>query len=131
MTVNRLAGLIGTFVMLACATNVAFAEETEVLFDGTRISDWDTARDQARLASEFSRSELAALANPPALRWRFTPKATRFNDIFLRKPVTRPFSAIRFHLLNQGETCILAAKAGDARGAEWTTSRVEFPHGSE
>ena len=131
MTVSRSTGLLGVLVILACSTTSVFAEETEVLFDGASISDWDTARDQARLAAEFSRSELTAMANPPALRWRFVPKATLFNDIFLRKPVARPFSAIRFQLRNQGETCILAAKAGDARGAEWTTNRREFPRGDE
>ena len=115
MKFNRLAGLLGTFVILACATQVACGDETEVLFDGTVIGDWDTARDQARLASEFSRSELTAMADPPALRWRFVPKATLFNDIFLRKPVARPFSTVRFRLRNQGEACILAAKVGDAR----------------
>lgn len=44
------------------------AVETEVLFDGSVVEKWDPARDEARLAREFSRSELAAQGDPPALR---------------------------------------------------------------
>ena len=116
------AGLL----ILAWTLTPVLSAETVVLFGGTKTGDWDTARDPGRLSAEFSRSELAALTDPPALRWQFVPKAASFNDLFLRKSVTRPFSTVRVRLRNQGETFMLAAKVGDARGAEWTTGRLEL-----
>ena len=54
------------------------AMETEVLFDGTTINDWSTARDQARLDQEFSVSELTGDESPPSLLWRFVSKGVAF-----------------------------------------------------
>ena len=116
-------------LILAFVAGPVYAVETETLFDGSKIADWDTARDQERLSAEFSQSELSSLADPPALRWRFVPKASPFNDLFLRQPIARPFTTIRVRLRNQGETFVLAAKIGDARGLEWTAGRMELKRG--
>ena len=72
------AGLL----ILAWTLTPVLSAETVVLFGGTKTGDWDTARDPGRLSAEFSRSELAALTDPPALRWQFVPKAASFNDLF-------------------------------------------------
>ena len=118
-------------LILLTLPSVVCAVETEVLFDGSATEKWDTARDEARLSREFSQSELAPRGNPPALRWRFVPKEAAFNDIFLRKPLAHPFTTVRVRLRNQGEAFTLAAKVGDARGAEWTTRRIELRQGED
>ena len=104
------------------------AVETEILFDGSASEKWDTARDAARLAREFSRNELTVQGGTPSLNWRFVPREVAFNDIFLRQPIAWPFAAIRLRVRNLGERFALAAKVGDAKGAEWTTARIELGH---
>ena len=93
------------------------AIETEILFDGSAVEKWDTARDQARLTREFARNELVADGSPRALRWRFALREAAFNDIFLRQPIARPFTTIRVRVRNPGERFTLAAKVGNAKGA--------------
>lgn len=115
-------------VLLALPPAV-LAVETEVLFDGTSLDHWDTARDAARTAREFSRDTLAVQGNPPVLRWRFVPKQTSFNDVFLRKPIARPFDTVRVRLRNPGEGFTLAVKVADAKGVEWTANQVALGRG--
>jgi hypothetical protein len=103
------------------------ADETEVLFDGSGIGGWDTARDQQRLKREFAVSELTAVPAPPALAWRFVSKGIAFNDLFLKKPIERPVHQIRVLVRNAGEAVEFGAKVGDADGAEWTVSAVALP----
>lgn len=122
---------LAAILLLFTLPSVVCAVETEVLFDGSVIDKWDTARDEARLSREFSRSELAAQSNPPVLRWRFVPKQAAFNDIFLRKPLAHPFTTVRVRLRNRGEAFTLAAKVGDSKGAEWTTGRIELRRGED
>jgi len=105
------------------------AEETEVLFDGTAVESWDPMRDQERLKREFAVSELSAVESPPALAWRFVSHGVTFNDLFLSKPVERPFSRLRVLVQNDGEPVQLAAKVRDASGAEWTVPAVALPRG--
>jgi beta-galactosidase len=107
------------------------ALETEVLFDGSTIEKWDSARDEARLSREFSRSELTAQGTPPVLQWRFVPKAAAFNDLFLRTPLAHPFTTLRVRVRSQGEAFTLAAKVGDSQGAEWTAGRVALGRGED
>ncbi len=109
----------------------ATATETEVLFDGTGIADWTTARDSQRLADEFSLSELKGVADPAALQWRFVTRGIVFNDIFLQRPIARRFDTIRVRVKNEGESLELACKARDADGAEWTANRVPLKAGDE
>jgi len=105
----------------------AGAAEVEVLFEGTSSSAWDTARDAKRLATEFSLSEVKPQADPAAVVWRFVPRSAGFNDLFLRRPIQRDFTGIRLRVRNVGTAFSLAAKVGDAGGAEWTTARVPLP----
>ena len=102
------------------------ATETEILFDGTGVGAWSTARDEDRLDREFSLNELAASDNPPSLLWRFVSKGVTFNDIFLMRPVARDFERFRVQIKNEGETFRLACKVRDAQGAEWTTDTVSL-----
>jgi len=107
----------------------SWAEETEVLFDGTAVEGWDPARNQDRLKREFAVSELTAVKSPPALAWRFVSRGVAFNDLFLRKPVQRRFRQVRVLVRNEGEPFRLAAKVQDASGAEWTVPAVALPGG--
>lgn len=109
----------------------AQADETEILFDGSEISGWDTSRDQERLQREFAVSELTAVRSPPALAWKFVSKAIPFNDLFLMKPIERPFRQVRVLVRNLGEAVEFAAKVRDASGAEWTVPAVALPAGGD
>ncbi len=109
---------------LSLLANLTHATETEVLFDGSGIGDWTTARDNKRLADEFSVSELSCATDPAALQWRFATKRIVFNDIFLMRPIMRRFDTLRVHVKNEGAAFELACKVRDARGAEWTAKRV-------
>ena len=102
-------------------------KEIETLFDGHHIEQWSTQRDQERLRKEFSLSQLTAASSPAALSWHFVSQAARFNDLFLMKPITRPFQSIRLRVRNAAAPCQFAAKVGDASGAEWTVSPVPLP----
>lgn len=113
-----------------CVTNTVFAEEVTVLFDGSDAAAWDTARDRDRLNREFSLSELSQIEGP-ALRWRFISRGISFNDIFLRRPVLRGFHKIRVQVRNAGANVTLAAKVGDADGAEWTANQVAVKAGAD
>ena len=128
---------LGLMAALALAGPVG-AMETEVLFDGAGLDDWDAARGAARLSREFSVSELTQVEEPNALQWRFVSKGVSFNDIFLRRETVRPFERFRMLVQNEGAALTLACKAADAGGAEWTANRsvlkasgdwqwVEFP----
>lgn len=128
---SRITGRLLFVLMLCLLGKSTFAVETEVLFDGRNVADWDTARDHSRLEQEFSRSELTRAANPDALRWRFVSRGVAFNDIFLIKPVRRPFSAFRVLVKNEGEAVTLAAKVADADRAEWTANRVTLSRGED
>lgn len=121
-TKHALALLIVVASVLA-----ARADETEVLFDGSGIDGWDTARDQQRLEREFAVSELTVVPAPPALAWRFVSKGVSFNDLFLKKPVERPFRQVRVLIRNTGEAVEFGAKVLDANGAEWTAPAVPLP----
>ena len=113
-------------MMILASTLSAAALETEVLFDGTNVGQWDAARDAARLSREFSLSELSQVDEPPAFSWRFVSKGVAFNDVFLRVPVRRDFLRLRVRVMNVGEPFTLAAKVRDARGAEWTANQVKL-----
>lgn len=123
----RLWIAIGAAAALALSCRIARAADVEVLFDGTGAASWDTSRDAARLAAEFSVSQVLQASNPPALLWRFVPRSVQFNDLFLMKPIERPFTAIRVKIRNEGEAFQFSAKTRDADGAEWTTKVVPMP----
>ncbi len=108
---------------------VAAAEEVEVLFQGSEVSDWSTARDPDRLSREFSLSEVVGVKEPPALQWRFVSRGVTFNDLFLMRPVERPFRALRVRLKNEGRPFQFALKVQDRDGAEWTVPPVALPTG--
>lgn len=118
-------------VILVLGALAARAEETVVLFDGSGVGGWDPARDQERLKLEFAVSELTAVPSPPALAWRFVSRGVPFNDLFLRKPIERPFRQARVLVRNAGEPVEFAAKVGDASGAEWTVPAVALPQGGD
>ncbi len=107
------------------------AIETEVLFDGSRLGDWTTSRDDQRLAKEFSLSELTGVASPAALQWRFATRGIAFNDIFLQRPIARRFDALRVRVKNEGAAMELACKVRAADGAEWTAKRALLKAGEE
>lgn len=67
----------------------AGAAETEVLCDGSGVADWTTSRDADRLSREFWLSEITRTTAPATLRWRFVPRETAFNDLFLRRPIAK------------------------------------------
>ena len=115
--------------MIAAA--VAFANEVEVLFDGTHVERWDVARDAERLRQEFSVSEVKGTGSPPALDWRFVSRGVAFNDLFLRRPIAREFAGVRVRVRNAGAMCALAAKVREASGAEWITPQVRLAAGSD
>lgn len=114
-------------ISLTAACSRAKAAEVEVLFDGDSSSAWDMARDAKRLTSEFVLSEVKPQVDPPAVAWRFISRGIGFNDLFLRRPIERDFTSIRLRVRNVGAELSLAAKVGDAQGAEWTTDRVPLP----
>ena len=118
-------------LVLSLFAALAGAAETEVLFDGTGVGDWSTSRDDQRLASEFSLSELKRTEEPAALQWRFVSKGVPFNDIFLGRPIARRFDTVRVRVKNEGEGFELACKTRDASGAEWTANRVSLKAGEE
>ncbi len=118
-------------LILVSTALAASADETETLFDGSGIAGWDTARDPQRLDREFALSELAPLQTPPALAWRFVSKGVGFNDLFLRKPIERPFSRVRVLVRNVGEAVEFSAKVCDARGAEWSVPPVALASGGD
>ena len=118
---------IGSLVVLAGLATGVTALETEVLFEGAEAEAWDPARDRARLTREFSVAELTPLPNERGVRWRFVSNGVGFNDIFLRKPIRRPFERVRFSLRNRGEPLTVASKVRDANGAEWTAQTVRLP----
>lgn len=122
--------MAGTMLLLCVAAGVG-ATETEVLYDGGGTNDWTTSRDAERLAKELSLSEFASATDPAALRWRFAPKATAFNDIFLSLPVVRRFDTVRLRLKNEGAGFTLACKVRDASNAEWTAKRVPLKAGTD
>jgi hypothetical protein len=88
-------------------------------------------RDARRLANEFVLSEVKPVVDPAAAAWRFVPKAVRFNDLFLRRPIEREFTSIRLRLRNVGAEFSFAAKVGDAEGTEWTTDPTRLPAGGD
>ena len=128
---TKLALRLALTLSLTAACSWARAAEVEVLFDGDSSSAWDTARDAKRLASEFVLSEVKPLVDPPAIAWRFVSRGIGFNDLFLRWPIERDFTSIRVRVRNVGAELSLAAKVGDAQGAEWTTARVPLPAASD
>jgi hypothetical protein len=118
-----------TVSLIALASLNSWADETEVLFDGAAVADWDPMRDQQRLQREFAVSKLSAVKSPSALAWRFVSRGVAFNDLFLKKPVERPFRQVRVLVRNEGEPFRFAAKMQDASGAEWTVPAVALPRG--
>jgi hypothetical protein len=123
----RFARHVLSFALVCCviaACPRGEAANIEVLFDGSASSAWDTARDAKRLASEFALSEVKPHTDPPAVAWRFVPRGVGFNDLFLRRSIECDFTSIRVRVRNVGAAFSLAAKVGDAKGAEWTTARV-------
>lgn len=112
-----------------CCVSWAQDTETEVLFDGSSIAAWDTARGAERTLEEFTHNDLTSEEDPAHLRWRFASKGVAFNDIFLRTPVERPFSELRVRIRNQGAGLDLSAKVADDKGAEWTVPAVHIEPG--
>ena len=113
---------------------VVRSQEIEPLFDAGAPGEataWSTFRDHDRLAAEFSLSELTASTEPPCLRWRFVSRGVPFNDIFLQKPIERPFEKVRVRLRNDGSPFELCAKTRDAKGAEWAAQRVPLERGGD
>lgn len=88
-------------------------------------------RDQTRLNEEFSVSEVAPLAEPAALSWKFVVRNTAFNDLFLTKPIDQPFQQLRVLVRNAGAPFEFTAKVRDADGAEWTVPPVKLDTSSE
>ena len=106
---------------------VAYGTETETIYDGRARAGWDTGRDGARLAREFSMSELKTIPGPPpALLWRFVSRNVPFNDIFLRRSIRRDFATVRVRVRNTGQPLALALKVADKSGAEWTANQVRL-----
>ncbi|NPV47794.1 MAG: hypothetical protein HPY69_12600 [Armatimonadetes bacterium] len=124
----RYAWLAWVVILTAGA---GWALETEVLFDGQSADDWTTSRDATRLHREFSLSDLAISGEPPALHWRFVSRGVTFNDIFLMRPVDRPFAALRVRVQNEGAPLKFALKVGGADAAEWTVEPVPLPAGAD
>jgi hypothetical protein len=116
---------------LTAAGTSGRAAEVEVLFEGDAASAWDTGRDAQRLAREFVRSEVQPQSNPAAIAWRFVSRGVGFNDLFLRRPIERDFTAIRIRLRNVGAGLALAAKVADAQGAEWAVDRKPLGAGGD
>ncbi len=123
--------VVRAVMLCAVLGGSALALETEVLFEGTNIGDWSTMRDQARLDREFALSEVVGAKDPAALQWRFISKGVAFNDLFLRKPIVRPFSRLRVRVRSEGEPFELAAKVRDAGGAEWTVQPIRLARGED
>jgi len=121
-----------TLCALAALSVPCRATETTVLWDGHSPGDWDTARDSARLAAEFSLSDISPVVGPDeGLCWTFVSKGVAFNDLFLRKPIERRFERLRLRARNAGAALTLAVKLGDAHGAEWTAGQVPVAEGAE
>lgn len=126
--VVRLACLL----IAALAVNAAcLGIETEVLFDGTPASMWDAGRDQERLERELAVHEMTQATEPEALSWRFVSKEFPFNDIFLRRGISRRFSTIRVRVRNEGAGLTLACKIADDGGAEWSANQVPLAAGQD
>lgn len=127
---RRRSLLVAGLVLLATA-GMARANEIETLFAPGVTGSFDNPRDAARMAEEFSRHDLLVDAGNAELRWQFTSRGVPFNDIFLRREITSPFTTIRVRLRNLGAPVVLAMKAPDAHGAEYTAARVEVPTSEE
>jgi len=117
--------------LAGCLCGASWATETEILFDGSPIGEWSTARDEARLAEEFSVSALEPGESPPSLLWRFVSKGVAFNDLFLMREIARDFDCFRVRIKNEGEAFRLASKVRDAGGAEWTADTIPLSQNSD
>jgi hypothetical protein len=100
---------------------------TDVLYDDTTLTDWGTARDAARMQSEFTRDVLALAPGGAALDWQFVSRGVVFNDIFLSRPLSPAFESIHVQVRNVGAALTLACKIVDADGAEWTANQAPLP----
>jgi hypothetical protein len=127
--VNRLCSLaLGCALLLGVTCQ---ADDIEVLYDGTSLTDWSTQRDSERLRSEFSLAETTIAGTPPYLQWRFISKGVAFNDLFLMRTTPRPFTTIRVRVRNVGTAFDLGAKVRDASSAEWTAGNTRLPAGGD
>ncbi|HET6384923.1 MAG TPA: beta-galactosidase [Armatimonadota bacterium] len=124
------AGVSAAGLSLAGEAAPAPAQVAELLFDGKDLADWSTERDAARLQAEFIRDTLELSPAHDALDWQFISRGVTFNDIFLHRPVRLPFNSIHVRLRNLGSPLILACKAADADGSEWTANRISLQPGS-
>ncbi|MBI5833486.1 MAG: hypothetical protein HZB16_14400 [Armatimonadetes bacterium] len=98
------------------------------------VTAWDSARDTARLAREFTRYDIAAgeaLGHGKVVDWAFGLKEGAFADLFLRRPISEPFGKLRLVLRNEGAPLTLCVKLGEASDSEWTGPRVSLPAGGD
>ena len=106
--------------------------ESDTLFSGGRISDWDPSRDPDRIRDEYTLHVMEPAASGHGLVWRFATRSERYADLFLRRTVDRPFGAIRLRVqMTAGAPCRLSMKVGDEGSAEWTPVPVDMQPGGE
>jgi len=102
-------------------------------FDPTDdFSAWDRGRDSRRLADEYHHNDLAQADVPGeglVTDWAFATTKDAYADIFVRRPIDRPFERLRIRVRNLGEPLKLAAKLADAEAAEYTVTPVDLPAG--
>ncbi len=124
---RRMAIAVGCLALLLAAGSGASgaAVQREVLFAGTPADAWDSGRDAARMTREYARHEVTTTGN--ALCWRFVSREPPFADLFLRRPIERPFTVLHLRLRNGGGPFRFAVKLVDANGAEYTVPPVALP----
>lgn len=127
MTIRCLAAIAAA--ALVVFASAARCDEVETLFPSPNAIPWETGRDDTRLHTELSLSELHPLPHNGGVEWRFISRNVTFNDIFLQQPISRPFRSIRVRLTNTGAPFTLAAKVSDADRAEWTVTPVQIATG--
>ncbi len=98
------------------------------------LSVWDSARDNARLAREFTRYDIGASDVPgrgKVIDWSFGLREGSFADLFLRRTIDEPFGRLRLVLRNEGAAMTLCVKLGEGSDSEWTGPRVALPAGGD
>lgn len=127
---DRILSCAGALGLLAVCV-AAWADDVQLLYDGTTLTDWSTQRDSERLSKEFSLAETTIAGDPPYLQWRFVSRGVAFNDLFLMRTTPRPFTTIRVRIRNVGAAFDLGAKVRDAFSSEWTAGNIHLAAGGD
>ncbi|MBI4979816.1 MAG: beta-galactosidase [Spirochaetes bacterium] len=120
------AGRFCTIIAAIIVSSMTWAaNEPTVLFDASSAAGWDTRRDTARVAREFSVSDIAQKKDDgAALLWTFTPRSITFNDLWYPCTIGRKFARMKIIIDNRGAAFKFSIKTIEANNAEWTITPI-------